>query len=297
MSEQVTNLRQANAKVEVAGIVSSKDLKIEQNNGQNIIKGSVSVEVDETNVIRFSVYTTEKKKDGSGDNVAYKGLLTVMDEFKTIADNGREEADKVYVNGDLNLFTGQNGKESVGQRASFFNRAKKLEGFEPQATFDVEMFIKTMVPEVDKEGEETGRVLVKGWVPTFNGIEPITLIADKDLADDVQSTFKVGQTARFFGDIINNRVEIKKEIPMALGKPRIETKVEYKNELRITGASDPYPDEPEGEIPAKYDKGAIELAINERQARLEAKEREAKASSAPSNARPTASGTGRQLNW
>ena len=294
MSDQVTNLRQANAKVEVAGIVSSKDLKIEQNNGQNIIKGSVNVEVDETNVVRFSVYAAEKTKAGA-DNPAYKGLLTVMDEFKTIADNGREEADKVYVNGDLNLFTGQNGKESVGQRASFFNRAKKLEGFEPQATFDVELFIKTIVPEVDKEGEETGRVLVKGWVPTFNGIEPITLIAGEDLADGVQNTFEVGQTARFFGDIINNRVEIKTEIPMALGKPKIETKVEYKNELLITGASDAYE---EGVTPEKpYDKGAIELAINERQARLEAKEREAKASSTPSNARPTASGTGRQLNW
>ena len=296
MSEQVTNLRQSVAKVKVAGIVSSKDLTIENVQGQNIIKGSVNVEVDETNVIRFSVYAGEKTKNGA-ENPAYKGLLTVKDEFKTIADNGREEADKIYVNGDLNPFTGLNGRETVGQRASFFNRAKKLDTFEPEATFDVEMFIKTMVPEVDKEGEETGRVLVKGWVVTFNGIEPITLIADKDLADGVQSTFEVGQTARFFGDIINNRVEIKTEIPMALGKPRIETKVEYKNELRITGASDPYPDEQEGETPAKYDKGAIDLAITERQARLEAKERESAKTPAPSNSRPTASGTGRQLNW
>lgn len=294
MSETVTNLRQANAKVKVAGIVSSKDLKIEQSNGQNIIKGSVNIEVDEINVVRFSVYAAEKTKAGS-DNPAYKGLITVMDEFKTIADDGKEAADRVYVNGDLNPFVGQNGKESVGQRASFFNRAKKLDAFEPEATFDVEMFIKAIVPEMDSEGEETGRMMVKGWVPTFNGIEPITLIADKDLADGVQNTFEAGQTARFFGDIINNRVEIKTEIPMALGKPRIETKIDYKNELLITGASDPYEEGVTAEKP--YDKGAIDLAINEHNAKLEAREREAKANSNgnTSNARPTAAGTGRGL--
>ena len=295
MSETVTNLRQAIAKVEVAGVVSSKDLKIEQVDGQNVIKGSVSVEIDDLNTIRFSVYAAEKTKNGS-DNPAYKGLITVMDEFKSIADNGRESADKVYVNGDLNPYVGQNGKETVGQRASFFNRVKKLEDFEPKAEFSVEMFIKTMVPEVNKEGEETGRVLVKGWVPTYNGIEPITLVADEDLADGVQSTFEVGQTARFFGDIKNNRVVITTEIPMALGKPKVETKVDYKNELIITGASDPYEEGVTAEKP--YDKGAIDLAINEHNAKLEAKEREAKANSnSKSGARPSAASTGRQLSW
>ena len=295
MSETVTNLRQAIAKVEVAGVVSSKDLKIEQVDGQNVIKGSVSVEIDDLNTIRFSVYAAEKTKSGS-DNPAYKGLITVMDEFKSIADNGRESADKVYVNGDLNPYVGQNGKETVGQRASFFNRAKKLEDFEPKAGFDVEMFIKAIVPEMTSEGEETGRVLVKGWVPTYNGIEPITLIGDKDLADGLQSTFEPGQTVRFFGDIINNRVEIKKEIPMAIGKPRIETEVKYKNELLITGASDAYEEGVTAEKP--YDKGAIDLAINEHNAKLEAKEREAKANSnSKSGARPSAAGTGRQLSW
>ena len=293
MSETKTNLRQANAKVKVAGIVSSKELKIEEKEGQKVITGSVSIEVDETNIVRFFVKADEKKKDGSGDNVAYKGLVTVMNEFKTIADNGREAADRVYVNGDLNLFTGQNGKENIGQRASFFNRAKKLDSFEPEATYDVEVFIKAIVPEMNTEGEETGRVLVKGWVPTYNGIEPITLIADKDLADGVQE-FSPNQTVRFFGDIINSRVEVKKEIPMKLGKPRIETQVSYKNELLITGASDAYEEGVSKEKP--YEKATIDLAINEREAKLKDKERQSKGSENPFNQnRP--SGGGRQLNF
>ena len=69
MSEQATSLRQSIAKVKVAGIVSSKDLTIENVQGQNVIKGSVHVEVDETKVVRFSVYAGEKTKNGA-DNPA-----------------------------------------------------------------------------------------------------------------------------------------------------------------------------------------------------------------------------------
>ena len=295
MSETAaTNLRQANASVEVAGIVSSKDLKFDQKDGSKVITGSVYVEIDETNIVRFGVYAKEKTNKGES-NPAYQGLLTVMNEYRTIADNGREHADKVYVKGDLSPYVAQNGKEAVSQKASFFNRVQKIENYSPKAEFEVEVYIASLVPEVDKEGTETGRLLVKGWVPTYSGIEPITLVAPEDLAESIQNMFEADQTVEFSGDLINNRVEIRTEIPMAIGKPKIKTETSYKNELRITGASEAYEEGVTAEKP--YDKETIRLAINEHKAKQEAKQREANSGNTASYTRPSASGTGRQMSW
>lgn len=287
MSE-VTNLRQSNAKVHVNGIVSSKDLKIDQKDGANIITGSVSVEVDETNIIHFTVYAKEKTKDGK-DNPSYTGLVTVMNEYKTIADNGRDEADRVYVHGDLNPFVGKNGRETVGQRASFFNRVQKLEDFEPKAEFEVEIYIANISPEVDKDGNETGRLKVRGWMPTYNGIEPLNLICPAENVGGFENAYSVGQTAELDGDIINSRVEKRTEIPMAFGKPKVKVETTYKNELVITGGSEPY-EEGVSQF-APYDKGAIDLAITEREARLAAKE------NAPKSTTSAPSGSGRQIKF
>ena len=269
MSETKTNLRQASNKVKVAGIVSSKDLRIETKDGVDVIQGSISVEIDDTNTIRFSVYSKAKTNAGK-DNPSYTGLVTVMNEYKTIAENGRDEADRVYVTGEFNPYIGQNGKEVMSQKASFFNRVQKIENYEPKAEFEVEVFIANISHEVDTEGNETGRLKVRGWMPTYNGIEPINMICPAENADNFENAYSVGQTAELDGDVINSRVEKKTEIPMAFGKPKVKVETSYKNELIITGGTEPYEDGVSQYAP--YDKGAIDLAITEREAKLAAKE-------------------------
>lgn len=284
-----TNLRQADAKVMVEGVVSEKDLSIVKgDDGINSIRGSVTVKTSEDNFVRFSVICKEKTNKGT-ENKAYAGLTTVMNEYKSIADFGAEEADYIRVTGDVNPYHGRNG-DMVGYRSNFFNRIGK-DKVNPKAEFSVELYIQAIVPEVDKEGMETGRVIVKGWLPTFSGIEPLELVApvEDDIADAVASVFAPQQTVCFYGDVINSRIEVVKEIPVAIGKPKIERSVTFKNELVITGASEAYTEGVTEKAP--YDPDVIKAAIQERQNKIDSEQTLSKAS-----ARPSAAARGRKLN-
>ena len=287
-----TNLRQADAKVVVEGYVSEKDLNIVRgDDGINSIRGSLTVKTSEDNFVRFSVICKEKTNRGT-ENKAYAGLVTVMNEYKSIADVGAEEADYIRVTGDVNPYRGKNGGEFVGYRSNFFNRINNRENANPRAEFSIELFISGIRPEVDKEGMETGRVIVKGWLPTFNGIEPIELVAPEDdnIADAVSSVFAPQQTVCFYGDVVNNRVEVTKEIPVAIGKPKIEKTVSFKNELVITGASEAYAEGITEKAP--YNPAVINAAIQERQNKIDA---EKASGNVGASSKPSAASRGRKL--
>jgi hypothetical protein len=291
MAETQTNLRQSNAKITAEGIVSEKDLKVVTEEGKTRIEGSVTIKTDDTNFIRFNVRVNEKTNAGA-ENRTYTGIETVMNEYKSIAEVGEEEADKVRVSGDLNIFTGQNGT-SVGYRGNFFNRLKNPDEYEPKAEFSVETFISSIVPEVNTDGDETGRVIVNGWVPTYNGIEPVKLVAEGDVAAAVDSTFEPGQTVEFYGDVVNSRVEKITEIPVAIGKPRRKVETSFKNELVITGASEAYEEGVSVEKP--YEADVIKAAIQERQNRLEEAKAKAQNASKTAAAKPSGASKGRTL--
>ena len=291
-----TNLRQAKAKINVMGIVSENNLKEVVENGAKRIEGSITVKTSDVNFIKYNVRVSEKTNQGA-DNKAYPGLATVMNTYKAISEVGEAEADKVKVSGDINLYRNKStGEEIVSYKSNFFNRLRAEEEFNPHAEFDIELFISAIVPEMDREGEETGRILVKGWVPTYNGIEPIVLVANDEegIASAIDSTYEPGQTVNFWGEAVNNRVVVTKEIPVAIGKPRVETKTTYKNELVITGASEAYEEGVTGEKP--YDKVVIEAAIQERNNQIEEeKNKEAKPKTATQ--KPSAAAKGRSLGF
>ena len=56
-----------------------------------------------------------------------------MNEYKSIAEVGEEEATKVRVTGDISPFTDkQSGEKKVAYKSNFFNRLKANEDYEPQ---------------------------------------------------------------------------------------------------------------------------------------------------------------------
>lgn len=289
MSEQTaTNLRQATAKVNVEGILSEKVLEVKTEDGVKKIAGHLTIKTSDVNFIKFNVNVNEKTKEGK-DNQIFASVMTIMNEYKSIAEVGEEAADRVVVrNGDINLYTTLNGNDVVAYKSNFFNRATEVD---PKAEFEVEMYISAIVPEMSGE-EETGRLLVKGWVPTFNGIEPIKLVADEDIAGDIEATFVPGQTVKFYGDVVNNRIETVVEKPVVIGKPKKDIKVTYRNDLLITSAEAPYDED--GAI-KPYDMAVIKAAIQERTNRME--ERKAQAAKPAVNARPSAASRGRSLGF
>lgn len=279
-----TNLRQADADLNVEGILSEKSLEVVVEDGMKKIKGYLTLKTSDINFVRINVNAAEKTREGN-ESRSYPGVETVMNEYKTIADVGEEMADRVRCRAQINPYKNlQNGQEVVSYRGNFFNRVTGA--FEPKAEIDVELFIQAITPEVDRSGEETGRMIVKGWMPTYNGIEPLQMIADEDIADAVASNFDPGQTARFYGEAINSRVETYK--PVIIGKPKVEYTT--KSEIKLTGAEAPYDEE----SPKAYKADVIKAAIQEREDRYNAR----KAGAAPQKAaKPSGQSRGRSVSW
>ena len=199
-----TNLRQADAKVTVIGVVSDKKLEMKTENGIRTIEGIVTIKTSDTNFVQMRVRCADKKKDGT-NNKTFAGVMTVMNEYKSIADDGVDEADKVRASGQINLFrSNQTGDEIVSYTSNFFTRVKNTQNVEPKAEFEVEMYIEKFIPEFNKDGEETGRYKIEGWVPTYNGIEPLTLFVPQELVDAASDAYQPKQTARFYGNIVQN---------------------------------------------------------------------------------------------
>lgn len=295
-----TNLRQADAKVTVAGIVSDKKLEMKTENGVRTIEGTITIKTSDTNFVQMRVRCADKKKDGT-ENKTFTGVMTVMNEYKSIADNGADEADRVRTSGQINLFrNNNNGNEIVSYTSNFFNRIKPNQDYEPKAEFEVEMYIKTLVPEMNKDGEETGRYKIIGWIPTYNGIEPLELFVPEKLADIVSNTYQPRQTARFYGEIVQNVTYETIERPMAFGVKK-ETKANFINELVVTGGSPAYNAETEEEIvkggnQIPYNPDTIQAAIEERDRRIKEEQNKPKTNTA-NNTKPSGASRGRQLGW
>ena len=142
-----------------------------------------------------------------------------------------EEADIVIVNGDISLYqNAQTGEEVISYKSNFFTRLKEGQDYEPEARFDIEMFIHTIIPEINTDGDETGRLKIHGIVPVYNGVECVTLFAPEEIASAVESSYEPGMTVNFDGDIINSRIEHVTEIPMLIGKPK--KKITYENKTK-----------------------------------------------------------------
>lgn len=288
--EMNTNLRQADAFVTVEGILSEKKLEMTKSTeGINVIRGSLVLKTGDTNFTTLNVYVNELTSKNE-PNKAYEGMKTVMEEYKSIAEVGEAEATKVVCRrGNLqpNTYIQRETYDEISNvrySASFVSRVLNEVEYSPRAEFEVEGYIASIVNEV-KQGEETGRLKLTLIVPTYRGAEPMELIVPEDLADDVDSAYEVGQTARFYGELKNNVIVENNVIKMAIGKDRVESKTTYVNEIVITGASEAYEEERE------YASEVIAQAMTERSLRLDREKTEAKEnkkSSAVSTPKPVA---------
>jgi hypothetical protein len=241
MTEQNT-LREADNTVVIEGtLVEIRHSEWKSKEGLNI---ELDIEVRENEVHTVYGMSRYKKKDGSDNGVA-KGYKTIVDEYKSIASHGREEADKVRVTQGsigLNEYYGQDDKlKSFPQvNTNFVNRLTAAEEFNPRAEFDVEVFVKSVAPEIKNE-DETGRVKLQGIIPVYGGkVIPFTFLVSQEGSEYVQDNYEVGQTVRVYGDIINFKETKKTEQAVAFGKPKEKVTYNTVREYVITGGDEPY---------------------------------------------------------
>ena len=309
MSE--TNLRNAINRITIVGVLDEKNLKRDadsRNPGQMVISGNLVVRTGKDDTVTLTTAPMRPFTKKGEENRIYSGLNTVVEDYKSVAEYGRENADWVRLDGaSLNpYYSVKRDRPAVGYRMLSIRRVFKEEEQIPQATFEIELYVSSIVPE-NINGEDTGRVVVRGWLPMNIGegkvgVEKVNLVAPEEIASAVTEAYRPGDTVRFYGDIINTRQEEKTQKAVKIGVAKEEARVRYVSELRITGASEAYDiDNPNKDYSNPFPKEAIELAITERDHRIEEMKKNGNSNGGSANyaQRPSSTpvSTGRKLPW
>lgn len=283
------NIPEADNSIEIEGVLLEKDMEYTEVRGKEAIRGKLSIRTDENSVHTVEVFsylkTIDSKTKQERDNGIGKGLVTVKDTFKAVADEGvgEDNADKVRVDmGSIrkNEYYGRDGQlKSYNQySAQFINRVKAGEEYDPRAKFGIETYIQNVIPEI-RGDEETGRLIINGLVPLYGGkIVPIDFVVENEKAVAyIEQNYEVGNTVKIFGRIVNTIQTVKTVEEVAFGDD-VETIKEYTvRELLVTGGTPPYDEE----NPHAYTTEQIQKALVERETELA--EKKAKAQSKSSN--------------
>lgn len=260
-------LREAENKVVIEGTL----LEVRSNEWKS--GDGISIELD-IEVAPNEVHTVHgmaayKKKDGTDNSIA-KGFKTILNEYLSVAKHGREQADKVRVTTGritLNEYYGQDGQLHSYPRinTNFVNRIQAGDTLNPRAEFEVEMFVRKVKPELNKDGEETGRAILEGYIPLYNGVViPFTFKVVEEGTDYVLNTYEPGQTVSVYGDIVNFKEVIETVKEAAFGKDKIVKSTKTLREYVITGGQEPY----EEDSTKTYDPELIKKALVERETYL-----------------------------
>lgn len=244
MAEQNT-LRQAENRVVIEGTLVEKRLEEKANrDGKEFIAGELDIETKENEVHTVRVFSNKYKQDGS-ENGIFKGLKTVEEEYKSVASHGREEADRVRITQGqigVNDYYGQDGMlRSFPQLSTnFVNRLNPTDEFNPRAEFEVEAFVKAVIPEIKNE-DETGRVKLQGIIPVYGGkVIPFEFLVTEEGSDYVDSNYEAGNTVKVYGDIVNFKEKKVVVEEVAFGKPKEKITYNTVREYLITGGGEPY---------------------------------------------------------
>lgn len=245
---------------ELIGVVKEQKLKTNKGKSGNYINGSLIIKTGEFSEIELNVFVNEETKSGKTSKI-YETLKGFIDkEYKTMANCESDEDTpakvRVYGNNNFtphftdNMFKDQNSGQVIqkmrldlGFGTIYIDDNVKKEDY--KATFDVEMCIQS-IKEEEKDDELTGRVIVNGYLPMYDGsIMPMKILAGKitddngeeiDFGQDLLDAVEEGMTIEIWGDL-NYKTKITKiKKGGSLGKAKIEEKREYINELIAAGA-------------------------------------------------------------
>lgn len=172
------NLAQSNNEVVIEGILSEVDLtEGKTGDGREYIRGNIIVAVDqevekvpEHDDVRVDMIAMKYKANGE-PNPAYKSIKDVLN-LRRISTDG-DAADRVRVRGcriEENVYEPAGSFDRVfGWKVSGSFVSKVTGEFKPKAVFKNEIYLRAIEDEVDSSGEETGRLILKGFSVGYKG--------------------------------------------------------------------------------------------------------------------------------
>ena len=218
----------------------------------------------ETSDIQVGMFATEVTSTGK-QNPAWKSLMD-LEMMKTAQKCGIENASHVRLTGATlqeNNFVSRTGNLINGWqiRGSFINEAKVSD----VASFVTDIFIMNMEDEVDREGDTTGRLKIRGGIVQYGGkLDVVDFIVEApDTVEYISRNWEVNGTVTVKGRI---RVLSQEEEVQASGwgEDVPETTTRFVRELIITTGDDECKEEE-----FAYDPVEIKKAFNERKAAIE----------------------------
>jgi len=243
-------------------------------------------EISEVPVSLFAARYTTKNKPNPGFEQIQK-----LKEFKTVQAVGFDDASIVRVaNGNIreNNFVTRSGAQISGWQINtgFINEGKGAD----VASFVLDIFIMDMHPEEDREGDPTGRLIIKGGVVQYNSnLDVLEFIAeDPQVVDYIERHWNNNDTVT-----IKGRIRVASQEQKSSGSssswgedvPDVATRVV--RELIITTGDD------EGkEEDFAYDPVDIKKAFNARKAKIEQQQMDA-----ASKAKPAAAPAASKYSW
>ena len=274
-------MRQAENKVFIEGILSENNLEVKEYDKKmpdgttrkmKGIMGTLTVKVpfeDKEIVVKPKYFINQYKNDGNS-NPVFEKMTKTMESLVSIAASNEEEASRVKISGANlreNMFVGRNGEVVSGAPqivASFCDIVKK-EDFKPAASFTLEFVVGQIQDEVDKEGIETGRVKVVAIIPTYGDrVDVLPLYSgNANVKEAISQYWDTNNTVSAKGRLDFTVETITKTIEMAFGDNEERTYTNTKNEVVITGGSEPLDGERE------YERTDIEVACENRKAYAE----------------------------
>lgn len=218
--------------------------------------------------IPVRVFANQTKKDG-GVNPAYESIKKLESMISIASCGDIDKADRVLFDNasiQMNEFYGRNDQlVSYPTVRGTFVRKVKAENYNPTATFSNVIVVGGLKEETDRNGDLTGRLIVKGILPQWGDkVDVVDYIVESEAAKTHISTYwQKGDTVRITG-IVNFSTTTETEIvEMGFGDPQIKHKTKSISELLITAGS-------QGALDAEfsYDPDDISAALTKRQAYL-----------------------------
>ena len=261
MEEKEFSLRQATNAVSGTGYLKEFSLDYQTTDDNVIIKGDITIAVDEKVGYKLRVYCPKKNNDGSERDMFNEldKYIKQAAEINSISNLLRDNpsasiedvmsrAKRVYVLGSLAPYEYLNDKDIVETRKdvklSFIGDAKEDKAFEPGLRFKLEVFVNSLKVEEDEAGNPTGRGIMTATLPLYrNDVATLDIIVPAEVKEDVFRIYSAGVTSRIFGEFTTVITE-REEDPnknLAFGKAPSEGPVtRSKVFLTITGGDHPY---------------------------------------------------------
>ena len=247
---------------------------------------------EETSEIPVSMFAAEYTNTGKL-NPGWKSIQDLKD-MKTVQNNGLADADTIRLTGASireNAFVTKQGALVDGwQLSSSLVNATNMSDV---ASFSIDIFIMDMKPEEDRDGDPTGRLIIKGGIVQYGGkLDVIEFIVEKpEHVDYIERNWNPNDTVTVKGRIRVTSVEEKASgADSSWGEDIPETTTRFVRELIITKGDD------EGkEEEFAYDPMEIKKGFNVRKANLEQLQIDAKNKTTQSAAQPAA--TASKYSW